>query len=125
MIADVGPLEAVFQAYRRGSVYETQDRLADLKDEHIEDMRGSVAILALQDHRAKMLEMCLSQGGFQYEVYFIDEADRVQKSQDPETIRVLEQSELWKRWPRFRGQCGTDDETARTFDVGGKLPVDW
>lgn len=126
MYADIGPVEAVFQAYRRGSVHETQGRLAALDDGHLMFTRKSVVLLALQERRPKMLEMILNErGGFPYEFYFIEEADRVEEDQDPETFRVLEQSILRKHDPRLRPGCGTDDETAATFDRGGKLPVNW
>ena len=125
MFADIGPFEAVFQAYRRGSVNETRDRLAALNKEHIKYVRGSLAFLALHECQAKTLEMCLNQDdGFPYEAYFVDEADRVEEGQDPETFRVLEQSDLRKHYPRLPPGPGRDGGPAATFDRGGKLPVD-
>ena len=126
MPADIEPFEAVFRAYRKSSVNETRDRLGVLDEEHVKWMRASLASLALQERQATTLEMCLNQpGGFPYEAYFVDEADRVEKSQDPETFRVLEKSTLRKYYPRLPPGPVRDDNPAATFDRGGKLPVDW
>lgn len=86
-----------------------------------------MALLALKKRQAKMLEMCLNlEGGFPYEAYFVDEADRVEESKDPETFRVLERSTLREYYPRQPpGGPGRDDNPAATFDRGGSLPVDW
>lgn len=89
-------------------------------------MRGSLAFLALKERQAKALEMCLNHDdGFPYEAYFVDEADHVEKSQDPETFRVLEQSDLREHYPRLPPGPGKDEDPAVTFDRGGKYPVDW
>jgi hypothetical protein len=126
LFADIGPFEAVFQAYRRGSVSKTRDGLAALDEKHVKWMRSCVALLALQQREAKTLEMCLNlEGGFPYEAYFVDEADRVEESKDPETFRVLEQSGLRQYHPRLPPGPGKDGDSAATFDRGGKLPVDW
>lgn len=126
MFADIAPFKTVFQAYRRGSVDETRDGLAALAENHVKWMRGSVAFLALQDRRSKMLEMCLNlKGGFPYEAYFVEEADRVEESKDPETFRVLERSTLREYFPRQAAGPGRDENPAATFDRGGKLPADW
>jgi hypothetical protein len=66
-----------------------------------------------------------SGGGFPYEAYFVDEADRVEERQDPETFRVLEQSTLRQCYPRLPPGPRNDGDPAATFDRGGKLPVDW
>ena len=126
VFADIKPFEDAFKAYREGSLNEIRDRLAALSKEHVKFMRASLATLALQERQAETLEMCLNQdGGFPYEAYFVDEADRVERSQNPETFRVLEQSDLREHYPRPPPGPGKDGDAGATFDRGGKLPVDW
>jgi hypothetical protein len=55
----------------------------------------------LQDRRSDILKLCLDQGGFAYEHCFEDAADSFQNANDdPETFKVLEESEFRKIYPR-------------------------
>jgi tetrahydrodipicolinate N-succinyltransferase len=120
--SDITPFEAAFKSSRSDEVDHTREKLAAIDEEHARSMRKSVALLALQNRQAKMLEMCFEQK-FPFEAYFIDEADRVEESKDPETFRVLEQSTLREQFPRLTGPLIEHGPGA--FDRGGKYPVDW
>ena len=55
------------------------------------------------------LSFCLDQGGFAFEHYFEEAADRFQNaSDDPETFKVLEESEFRKQYPR-QAPCNEED----------------
>jgi hypothetical protein len=106
--------------------------LARLSDEHAKYVRESLAALALQDRRPSILKLCLDQGGFAFEYYFVDAADRFQNaSDDPETFNVLEGSRLRELYPRLAPRTEEDDEESdggdpsKAFDRGGRCPVGW
>lgn len=112
-------------------------------------------MLALQGRRSTILKLCLDEGGFAFEHYFEEAANRFQNaSDDPETFKVLEESTFRKLYPRSAIHNEGDDERrsgeeedhekedyemdvdpredysesedpAAVFDVGGRLPVDW
>lgn len=116
-----------------------------LSEEHATNVRKSLAMLALQERRADILKMCMDYGGFLYEGYFEDEANRVEEEKDPETFRVLENSGFCQLYPKpddTQQNSDSDDDSgmgyddqelddrARTriaadFDVGGQYPIDW
>jgi hypothetical protein len=114
-----------------------QAKLQRLDDEHAKNIRKSLAMLALQDRRAGVLKLCLDQGGFPYEHYFEDAANRLQDEHDdpenechePETYRVLEESRFRKIYPRktarSKEELDAQEDPAEVFDQGGRLPVDW
>jgi hypothetical protein len=88
----------------------------------------------LLDRRSDILRLCLDQGGFPYEHYFEDAANRFQDApDDPETFKVLEESEFRKIYPRRapRNEEDIEEESdgeadpSAVFDEGGRLPVDW
>jgi len=126
--------ENVFRAYRTGDVEEVKASLNQLSDEHANYVRKSLAVLALQDRRSTILKLCLDQGGFAFEHYFEDAANRFQNaSDDPETFKVLEESRFRKLYPRPTPRAKADSEQeledeedpSEVFDQGGRLPVDW
>ncbi|QIX02278.1 hypothetical protein AMS68_007795 [Peltaster fructicola] len=133
-VKDVSQLEAVFQAYKTGSLNDVKAKLAELTDNTAMYVRKSLCFLALRDRNAKMLKFCMDEGGFPYESYFEDEANRVDPAKDPEVDAVLEQSEFRKMYPRRPApgdaEDGDDDsvlsyDPAKEFDEGGSHPVDW
>jgi hypothetical protein len=88
----------------------------------------------LQDRRSDILKLCLDQGGFAFEHYFEDAADRFQNaSDDPETFKVLEESKFRELYPRQAPRNEEDveeepegeEDPSKVFDRGGRLPVDW
>jgi hypothetical protein len=88
----------------------------------------------LQDRRSDILKLCLDQGGFAFEYYFEDAADRFQNaSDDPETFKVLEESKFRKLYPRRAPRNDEDveeesegeEDPSEVFDRGGRLPVNW
>ena len=123
----------MFAAYRTGDVEEVKAALARLSDEHAGYVRKSLAMLALQDRRSGILRLCFDQGGFAFEHYFVDAADKLQKSDDPETFKVLEESKFRELYPRRAPRTEEDSEEesegeedpSEVFDQGGRLPVDW
>ncbi|KAJ9668244.1 hypothetical protein H2201_001674 [Coniosporium apollinis] len=131
---DVTLFEDVFATYRTGDVDQVKASLARLTDEHAKYLRKSLAVLALQDRRSGILKLCLDQGGFAFEHYFVDAADKFQNaSDDPETFKVLEESKMRELYPRSAPHTEEDSEEesegeedpSEVFDEGGKLPVDW
>jgi hypothetical protein len=120
--ADVKLFEELFQSYHRGDVEETRDRLAATNGKHADKMRKCITLLALQDRQPGMLEMCFERD-FAYEYSIVEEADRVEKSKDPATFQVLENSRLREHFPRLTGPLISVGLGA--FDRGGTLPVPW
>ena len=129
-----GFCEDVFAAYRTGGVDQVKASLDRLSEEHANYVRKSLAQLASQDRRSHILKLCLDQGGFAFEHYFEDAADRFQNaSDDPETFKVLEESEFRKLYPQLapRNEEGVEEESegeedpSVVFDRGGRPPVDW
>ncbi|EON63462.1 hypothetical protein W97_02690 [Coniosporium apollinis CBS 100218] len=132
--SDATPFENVFAAYRTGDVDQVKASLDRLRDEHANYLRKSLAVLALQARRSGILKLCLYQGGFAFESYFVDAADKFQNaSDDPETFKVLEESRFRELYPRSTARTEEDSEEesegeedpSEVFDEGGKLPVDW
>ena len=88
-------------------------------------VKTSLAFLALQERRPDVLKLCLDEGGFPYEAYFIIEADELDEKKDPETFAVLEQSRFRRLMPRKPPGEVKSDNPAAVFDRGGKFPVEW
>lgn len=141
-------MEDVFVEYRHGSLATVEAKLNVLTEDRSKDVRKSLAMLALQERRADILKMCMDLGGFPYEGYFEDEANRVDEEKDPETFQVLENSEFRRVYPKREptgsseeesdsdtdSGVGYDDEegseiardrAAATFDDRGKYKVYW
>lgn len=125
---DTKYLEAVFIAYRRGTLNDVKRKLSVLRGTHAQAVNGSLAFLALQERRPDVLKLCLDQG-IAFEPIFHVEAENVDREIDPDTFNVLEQSEF--RWlnPRDtseeREQKLNSRDPAVVFDKGGKMPVEW
>jgi len=92
----------------------------------------SLALLALQERQVEVLKLCFAYGDSWQTNAFEDEANRVDKDEDPEVFEVLEAArfrELYPRKearPRSKKQRRRDNnDPATAFDVGGSHPVDW
>ena len=110
-IEDASALEAVFKAYRYGSLDDVKTKLALLEDVPIgaiKEIEKSLALLACQERRADVLKYCLDQGGFPIDPTMRDEAKSVDAEKDPETFIVLQQApqfqEIREREERNRRQ---------------------
>jgi hypothetical protein len=148
VMTDATPFEDVFKTYRKGSLDEVKQKLDALPKEYERGIRKIQAFLALQDRRADVLKFCVEKDDFPYEAYFEDEANMVEPEKDPETFKVLEESQFRKVYPRraknpdservekssgaprlrLSGKAKREKtlmEIAATFDVGGSHPVDW
>lgn len=87
----------VFRSYRSGSVDSTMQYVREITDrDYAEGMRKCLAVHALSEKRAEVLEQLLNEGGFAYENYFMDLLDKVrQEDGESETGRVVV-----AKWPR-------------------------
>ncbi|KAJ9637274.1 hypothetical protein H2199_007561 [Coniosporium tulheliwenetii] len=130
IVDDVTLFEDVFATYRTGDVDQVKASLARLTDEHAKYLRKSLAVLALQDRRSGILKLCLDQGGFAFEHYFVDAADKFQNaSDDPETFKVLEESKMRELYPRSAPHTEEDSEEesegeedpSEVFDEGEEI----
>lgn len=86
-IDDISALEAPFKAYRLGTLEDLKNKLAPLQRMSpmaFEGGKQTLAMLACQERRADVLKYCLDQG-FPIETTFLDEAERVDATKDPET----------------------------------------
>ena len=140
-------MEDVFMAYRYGSLEDVKlklDKLHGVPKQGIEGVRKFLALLACQDRRPDVLKFCLDQGGFPTEATMEDEVESVEKTKDPETFKVLEESQQFcksfaeaeqrkQRVGKFERRAqegsiqwrGAPPGTEAVFDRGGRLPVDW
>ncbi|KAK4210141.1 hypothetical protein QBC37DRAFT_377336 [Rhypophila decipiens] len=138
------PLEEAFKALDQQDVQAIKGAAAKLDGkQHAQKFLYQIlALRALQLRKARVLKYCLDMGGFPYEAYFEDEADRVREEKDPLTFKVLEESQFSKLYPRKEeeNEQGEDDDSslgaeerdrrerdraAAAFDEGGEFPVDW
>ncbi|KAM7183848.1 hypothetical protein V8F33_013344 [Rhypophila sp. PSN 637] len=148
-IQDITPLENAFKALDNQDLPTIQRAVALLEDNQQQHAKKFLlkllALRALQLRKAEVLKYCFDIGGFPYEAYFEDEADKVHGDEDPETFKVLEESHFRKIYPR-KVKVGNEDDdydmdesdltaeerdfkerlrAAMTFDKGGEFPVDW
>ncbi|KAI1144975.1 hypothetical protein F4825DRAFT_445036 [Nemania diffusa] len=117
-VEDATPFEQVFQAYSAGDLAAIKSRVHDMKEEHVPYLLRMLAMQGLLDRRPGVLEFCLSKGGFEYESNFVRKADLVNKDKDPETFKVVEESDFRKIHPLRQ-------HPAFSTDIGGSHPVDW
>ena len=111
-------------AYRNGSLNDIRDTLRPLNEEHAKCARKSISFLALQERQAEVLEFFLDEGGFPYESYFEDGANRVKEGDDPDTFRVLEESRFRVIYPRgdppeSPRECVNRNTTAKVVRIAG------
>ena len=126
MVLDTTPFVEVLNSYRKGDDEEMQARLSRVEERFREDMRGSMAMLALMERRSKVLKDCL-EGGFVVMPWFIKAADEAEAlNDDVETIKVIQDSRIRSARDRFRELAERRAQIdPSVFDKGGKLPVDW
>lgn len=134
---DTAPLEAVFLAYRHGTLEEVKTKASLLEGSTAEGVNDSLALLALQERRADVLRFCLDARGtrrFPFQALFVfrNLADSVDVEKDPETFQALEQSQFWKQYPRRphyvrkrAERAGAPSSVAKSLDIGGEFPVNW
>ena len=117
-----------------------------MNDRNAKGIRQPLSFLALQERRADVLKYCTDPDGFPNEPWYEAEANRVDKSKNPETFRVLEQSHfrhlgtgvepLYESDHEEEDEDEEDDDNddddsddliarAAAFDVGGRFPVEW
>ena len=111
-----------------GTIDDVKTKLDVLEEEQAKFIRGLLALLSLQERHSEILKLCLSLNGFAYEGYFEDEANRVSEDCDPETFKVLEESDFRKGCPRIAPgteEYDDDEDPSGVFDVGGSYPVYW
>ncbi|GAW21602.1 hypothetical protein ANO14919_111250 [Xylariales sp. No.14919] len=117
-IEDATPFEKVFMAYSSGDLEVIKSKVHDMQEEHVPYSLRMLAMQGLVERRPDVLGFCLNRGGFEYEPNFVRKADLVNKDRDPETFKVIEESEFRKVHP-------LRPHPAFEIDVGGKYPVDW
>lgn len=125
VVSDTTPFIEVLNSYRKGDE-EMQTRLSRVEKRFREDMRGSMAMLALMERRSKVLKDCL-EGGFIITSWFIKAADEAEAlNDDVETIKVIQDSRIRNARDEFRE---LEERRAKidssVFDKGGKFEVDW
>lgn len=74
------------------SLERAMGQLHEKSPNYTSSMRKTLALLLLRDGNAKVLKWSLSEGISCYESTFEDEAIRVKKDKDPETWKVLKES---------------------------------
>ncbi|KAI8955840.1 hypothetical protein F4801DRAFT_574040 [Xylaria longipes] len=117
-VEDATLFEQVFKAYSAGDLEGIKSRVHDMREEHVPYLLRMLAMRGLLDRRPGVLEFCLNRDGFGYESNFVRKVDIVDKDKDPETFKVLEESDFRKLHP-LRPHPAFDT------DVGGRFPVDW
>ena len=132
----------VLKSYRKGDYQGMQVRMSRVEERFREDMRGTVAMLAVTERRSTVLKDCL-EGGFLLMQPFIKAADEAEvQNDDPETTKVIRESRIRKVYgppkvnpdgsarDRFAEAAAERNErsaeiNAAIFDIGGELPVLW
>ncbi|KAI1735337.1 hypothetical protein F4680DRAFT_307646 [Xylaria scruposa] len=117
-VEDATPFEQVFKAYSAQDLEAIIFRVRSMQEDHVPHLLRMLAMRALLDKRADVLNFCLNEGGFEYEPNFVKRADIVSQDKDPEIFRILTESDFGKK--HTVGQ-----HPAFQLDIGGKYPVDW
>lgn len=92
--ADISPFLAVFSdRHEVDSLARALKELHEKRPNYTNNMRKTLALLLLRERNAKVLKWLLSEGISCYESTFEDEAIRVKKDKDPETWKVLKESD--------------------------------
>lgn len=130
IMEDISALEAVFKAYRHGTLRDVENKLAALENEGVprEGVRGtksSLTLLACQERRPDVLKFLLDEGGFPIEAAWEREAERVEADKDPKTFDVLQQSRQFQYILERNEQNRSRPGGGCPFDAGGRFPVDW
>jgi len=86
------------QFIARATFDQVKASLDRLSEEHANYVRKSLTLLTLQDRHSSILKLCLDQGGFAFEHYFEDVANRFRNaSDDPETFKAVK---VWRKSPK-------------------------
>jgi hypothetical protein len=88
-VVDCSPFEDVFDAFLNNSLEILKTALEKIPKDYKEDIRKSLALLALQKRNVEVLKWLLDEG-ISYEEVFEDEVRRVMKGIDPETWKLLQ-----------------------------------
>ncbi|KAI8958101.1 hypothetical protein F5Y11DRAFT_337427 [Daldinia sp. FL1419] len=115
---NVEAFRRIFKSYSAGSLEGVIAEHDALDEKYSKYIRRILAMRALCDRRADILQFCLRIGGFEYSATFKFEANTVEQAKDPKTFEALEESEFRKIHPRRLPPW-------LMFDVGGPFPVDW
>lgn len=104
--SDVCELEAVFRAYRNGSLKDLKTRLDALPVELAKTMRRALAHLALQDRRLDVLEYVLNDGQIRYDPpitsSFEDKVAMIDRASEPELADIIARSTWASPWHQFQ-----------------------
>ena len=106
-IVDTVPFERVFATFRNGAVDDVKTAVENLSPSHQHNVRKSLALFALQERNATVLQWLLDDS-IEIEEGFEDEVRRVQKKADPLTWKLLKDHEEktkrpWAKHKRPRG----------------------
>ncbi|KAK1847256.1 hypothetical protein CCHR01_10110 [Colletotrichum chrysophilum] len=92
-VDDISAFLAVFaDRHEVDSLERALEQLREKSPNYTSSMRKTLALLLLRDRNAKVLKWLMSEGISCYESTFEDEAIRVKKDKDPETWKVLKES---------------------------------
>ncbi|KAI1128705.1 hypothetical protein F5Y10DRAFT_240058 [Nemania abortiva] len=119
-VEDATPFEQIFKAYKANDLEAIKSGVQKMQKDHVPYLLRMLAMGAMIDKRAEVLEFCLDKGGFQHEPNFVRMADIVTKEDEPEMFRALTGSGNKKRV-----SIGVGADIAAEIDIGGKWPVEW
>ncbi|KAJ2979246.1 hypothetical protein NUW58_g2833 [Xylaria curta] len=116
-VKDATPFEQVFMAYTAGDLEAIKSIVHNMQEEYVPYLLQMLAIQGLVERRSGVLEFCLKRG-FEYDSDFISRADLVNKDRDPETFRVIEESEFLR--PLYIGLPTFPSRHVQGTDIGNK-----
>ena len=128
----------MFKAYRYSLLEDVKAKFAELGGQPTKAIINTLALLALQDRRADVLNYCLNEVGYNGppDFSFFNEAVvYVDESKDPAIFGTLERSTFRKVFPKEQYNEARAPESYHDrapgpralldFDVGGKFEVKW
>jgi hypothetical protein len=83
-----------------------------------------LAHLALEDRKAETLKWLLDEGGVWNALGFEHEANCVDEATDPETFKVIEESDFRKLWPRRPPTPAEERDPDAEYDESKTIPDD-
>lgn len=100
----------VFNAYDARNLDDIKARIDRFEEAQKPYVLRILAMRALLDRQADVLEFCLSRGGFESERNLENQSNLVSPESDPKTFQVLEASDFRKKHPRkLLAMFTTDD----------------